>query len=229
MVSIREGRMAFGLTLLSLVALSIGAAGCATRQTGKAQPSGFLGDYSQLSPGGKGEAQLLYIRPNVDWKKYNAVLVDPVTIWLDSETSTLSQEEQAKLTNNLQSALVEALGIDYKIVQAPGPGVLRLRAAITEAQGAKLLMNAVTGLVPQARLVAMVGGMATKTSVLVGKCSVEGEVLDSVTGQRLMAAVDQRAGTKDPRNMLNKWDDLDSAFKEWAKRLDARLDSLRGS
>lgn len=229
MFSVRQNRMALGLTLLSLVALSIGAAGCATRQTGKAQPSGFLGDYSQLTPGGKGEVQLRYINPNVDWKKYTAVLIDTPQVYADSETTELTQRDQKKLTDNLHEALVEALGKNYQIVEEPGPGVLRVRTAITEAQGAKLAMNAVTGIVPQLRLLTMIGGMATDTTTFVGKCSAEGEIVDSVTGERLLAGVDQRAGTKDPRNMLNKWDDVDSAFKDWAERMRAKLESLRGA
>jgi len=229
MASAFRSRITLGLSLIPFFVLSSVVAGCATRQTGKAQPSGFLEDYSQLQPGGEGHAQLVYINPNVDWKKYNAVLIDPVTVWLSSEASELSQADQKMLTDKLHDALVEALGKNYQIAEEPGPGVLRVRTAITEAQGAKLAMNAVTGIVPQLRLLTMIGGMATDTATFVGKCSAEGEVVDSVTGTRLLAGVDQRAGTKDPRNMLNKWDDVDSAFTEWAERLRKRLESLRGS
>jgi len=215
--------------ILVLFALSSSAAGCATRQTGKAQPSGFLGDYSRLSPGGKGEAQLRYIDPDVDWKKYTAVLIDTPLVYADSETTELTKSDQKRLTDDLHDALVDALEKDYQIADEPGPGVLRVRTAITEAQGAKLAMNAVTGIIPQLRLLTMIGGMATDTATFVGKCSTEIEITDSTTGTRLAAAVDQRVGTKDPRNMLNKWDDVDSAFKEWAERLRAKLESLRGA
>lgn len=217
------------LGLVAFLFLSIGAAGCATRQTGKAQPSGFLGDYSQLTPGGKGEAQLRYIRPDVDWKKYTAVLIDIPLVYAGSETTSLTERDQRKLTDSLHEALVEALEKDYQIVEEPGPGVLRIRTAITEAQGAKLAMNAVTGIVPQLRLLTMIGGMATDTSTFVGKCSAEAEILDSVTGERLAAGVDQRAGTKDPKNMLNKWADVESAFTEWAETLRAKLEQVRGA
>jgi len=224
-----RSRVTLGLSLIAFLALSIGATGCATRQTGKAQPSGFLGDYSQLTPGSGGEAQLRYINPNVDWKKYNAVLIDTPQVYADSETTELSQSDQKKLTDALQEALTEALEKNYEIVEEPGPGVLRVRTAITQAQGAKLAMNAVTGIIPQLRLLTMIGGMATDTATFVGKCSAEGEIIDSVTGERLAAGVDQRAGTKDPKNMLNKWGDVESAFEEWAEKLRARLESLRGT
>ena len=53
--------------------------------------------------------------------------------------------------------------------------------------------------------------------------------LDSVTGERLAAGLDQRAGTKDPKNMLNKWADVESAFREWAESLRAKLEKVRGA
>jgi hypothetical protein len=229
MVSICGIRMAFVLAMLSVFALSIGAGGCATRQTGKAQPSGFLGDYSQLTRGGEGEAQLRYINPDVDWKKYRSVLIDTPVVYVDSETTNLIKADQKRLTDKLHDALEAALETNFEIVEEPGPGVLRVRTAITEAQGSKILLNAATGLVPQLRLATMIGSMATGTAVLVGKCSIEAEILDSTTGSRLAAAVDQRAGRKDPHNMLDKWADVESAFKEWAEKMRARLESLRGA
>src|SRR5260370_13444802 len=53
-------------------------------------PSGFLGkDYSLLQPAGEGsdqQAQLRYIAPNVQWSKYNKVMVLPVTFWADDDS-----------------------------------------------------------------------------------------------------------------------------------------------
>lgn len=229
MMSICGIRMVFVLAMLSVFGLFIGAGGCATRQTGKAQPSGFLGDYSQLAPGGEGEAQLRYVNPNADWKQYHSVLIDTPMVYTDSETTNLTKADQKRLTDKLHDALEAALETNFEIVDEPGPGVLRVRTAITEAQGSKLLLNAATGLVPQLRMPTMIVGMATNTTVFVGKCSVEAEIVDSATGRRLAAAVDQRAGTKDPSNMLDKWADLESAFKEWAEMMRARLESLRGA
>ena len=82
------------LVRLLLGVAMIGAAACATRQTGKAQPWGFLGDYSQLTPGGKGEAQLRYINPNVDRRKYTAVLIDTPQVYADSETTETNKDTQ---------------------------------------------------------------------------------------------------------------------------------------
>ena len=75
-------------------------------------PSGFLGkDYSLLQPAGEGSdqgAQLRYIAPNVQWSKYNKVMVLPVTFWADDD-SKVSAQDQEILCNNFYVTLVQYL------------------------------------------------------------------------------------------------------------------------
>jgi len=47
------------------------------------------------------------------------------------------------------------------------------------------------------------GGMASGTSVFVGKASIGRALVDAVSRERLGAAVDQRAATKNRANRLN--------------------------
>jgi hypothetical protein len=46
-------------------------------------------------------------------------------------------------------------------------------------------------------------------------------VVDAVTGRRLAAAVDSRAGTKNPftRRTFSTWADVDATFDWWSQRL----------
>jgi hypothetical protein len=75
-------------------------------------PSGFLGrDYSLLQPAGESsdqQAQLRYIAPNVQWSKYNKVMVLPVTFWADDD-SKVSAQDQEILCNNFYVTLVQYL------------------------------------------------------------------------------------------------------------------------
>lgn len=44
--------------------------------------SGFFGsDVSFLQPGQEGQAAMVYIAPNVNWKQYNKILLEPVEFW----------------------------------------------------------------------------------------------------------------------------------------------------
>ena len=214
---------------LALLLASVALLGCATtRQSSGVERSGFLGDYSELRPGQEDEAQLVYFNPAARWLEYDAILIDSVTLWRDARTEDVPAEEAQRLTDYLYAALHKELSRDYRIVDKPGPGVLRLRAAVTEAKGSKVVMNTVTSVVPQLRLLATLGGMATSTAILVGKVGVEAELTDSLTGERLAAAVDERQGTKAIRGGIKKWSDVERAFDHWAERFRLRLAALRG-
>jgi acyl carrier protein len=99
--------------------------------------------------------------------------------------------------------------------------------ALTEAEGAIVAGVVVTGVIPNVRTLTMLGGLATDTAVVVGEASFEAELLDSVTDERLLAAVSERWGTKFPTSMFSKWADVEKACDFWAEQLRKRLESLR--
>jgi len=198
-----------------------------TRQTRSVQAQGFLRNYSQLREGKGKEAQLIYINPSANWQRYDSIMIDSVSIWYGSKTEELPAKDRKALTDVLYNALHKQLGQDYDIVNYPGPRTMRLRAAITEAKGARVVGNTVTTIVPQARMLSTLTGLATDTQVFVGKAAIEVEITDSMTGKRLAAAVDERAGAKTLRGIGGKWKDVDNAFKYWAERIQKRLAELR--
>ena len=215
---------------IALVTAAVIVAACATtRQSrGTGDASGFLGDYSDLRKGSKDEPQLIFIRPDVDWARYEMIHIESVTLWRNEKTDDVPEEEQQILTDFLFQALHEQLNEDYEIVDEPGPNVLQLRAAITEAKGSKAVMNTITSVVPALRTLTTIVGMSAGTSVLVGKAGIEGEITDSMSGDRLMAALDQRQGTKAVRGGIKTWSDVKLASEFWAERLRKRLAKLSG-
>ena len=210
----------------ALLATTLLSSCATTRQTRSVDESGFLGDYSMLRPGKGDETQLTYVAPGVDWSGYDAIMLDSVTLWESDETRALAPEEAQRMTDFFYAALHEALAKDFRIVERPGKGVLRVRAALTEARGARVLANAVTSVVPQARLASTVLGAATDVQVFVGRASAEVEITDSASGKRLIAAVDQRSGTKALRGGILKWSDVELACEYWAERARVRLGEL---
>ena len=150
-----------------------------------------------------------------------------MTLWKNDETAKVSDEDAQQLTDYFYVQLHEQLSQDYQIVENPGPGVMRLRAAITEAKGAKVTGNAVTTVIPQFKLLSTASGLATDTRGFVGEAAVEVEITDSVTDARLAAAVDERAGTKAYRAGLKEWSHVKRAYEYWAERIRERLAELR--
>lgn len=214
-----------GSILIVTASVALLAAGCATTRQPRQAPeeSGFLGDYSMLEPGKGDQAGLIYIAPDADFGRYDAVLLDSVTVWRSDETVKLTAKERQALTDYLFEAVHRELSKDYRMVTEPAPDAMRIRLALTEAKGARVVADTVTSIVPQLRLITTLGGMAADVRALVGSAAVELEITDSLSGRRLAAAVDERWGTKAIRGGILKWSDAKEAFDYWAERLRKRL------
>jgi len=220
------------LKVFAFASLIVLIGGCApTRQARSVEKSGFLGDYSMLREGEKGEALLVYKNPKANWKSYDKVIIDPVTVWFgkeDSQLEDVSPEDRHLVATDLWGRLIDALKPDYQVVHRPGPGVMRIQAAITEAETSTLSLDTISSIVPQMRAMSELKYLATGTAGFVGKASAEVKITDAQTGELLAAAVDRRAGSKNIKGSLNTWNDVEEAYKYWANQLRYRLCQWRG-
>jgi hypothetical protein len=193
-------------------------------------PSGFLGnDYSLLTPPAPGtdqKAMLRYVNPNANWSSYNKVLIAPVTFWA-ADDSKVSASDQQALCNYMYTVLVKDIGKNFVLVEQPGPGVIKISAALTDATSATPGLRSVSVIVPQARALSMIKMAATGTYAFVGSAQGAFKVNDSVTGQLLAAAVDERVGGASITNItVFKWGDAENAMDYWANLADQRLASF---
>jgi hypothetical protein len=220
------------LNTLVVLALAGLLAGCAAgSQARSVQESGFLGDYSMLSEGKEGEALRVYKNPNANWASYDKVMLDPVTVWMGagSQMKDVSPQDSQHLADLLYFKITNALQGDYKFVTAPGPGVLHLQVAITQADTPNAVLHTVGNIVPQMMVMSQLKNAATGTQAFVGQASIEGKMTDGATGALLMAAVDKRAGGKGfARATESTWADIDRAYGYWADKLKYRLCQSRG-
>ena len=218
-------------TVEKIIVLGAILGGCATTEEVKeVEKSGFLGDYSMLQPGGTGQAALRYISPDAQFSAYDKVLIEPITIWVNqaSALKDVPGEERRMLVDYLHTALSSELGKDYKLVSTPGPGVMRLRVAITEASSTSPVMSTVSNVVPQMLLISNVKKLATGTHAFMGSAAVEGELVDGASGARLAAWVDKRSGGKSVERIgAGAWDDYKNVCVAWAQQLTKRLAELR--
>ena len=225
---------------LLAVCLLLGAGGCATTQEAKSvEKTGFLGDYSMLKEGERGtfmqgaenQALLIYKNPAADWPKYRKVWLDPVTVWMsqkDSQLKEVSVEDRQRLAALLWSKLDESLRKDYVMSSQAGPDVMRVQAAITEADPSHAVMDSVTSVIPQTRLLSGMVSLGRGVSLFTGSASVEFKITDSDTGAILVAAVDRRGGTKSLIGMFDSWNDIEQAYRFWAEKSRYRLCQWRG-
>ena len=181
----------------------------------KQEYSGFLVDYSQLKPGPKGGVAKVYRKEGVDYKKYSKIMMDHVVFFFkdDAAEKGIDPLEMAELSHKFHQAAKDALSGAYPMVEESGPDVMRVRVAITDLELPK-------------RTVGMLKSIMTGKGPGLGEISMEFESLDSVTGQRIAAGVDQRTGTR--LESLRRFSTAEDAFKFWAQRLRLRMDEVHG-
>lgn len=225
-----------GWTTMAAAVLMAGAvaiSGCgATGQARSVKNSGFLGDYSMLHKGGEGEALERYVKPDLDLSKYTKVQMDPIKVYPgtgDTLIRKASPEQVQKLVDYFDAAIREALSDNYVFVDEPGLDTLRIRVAITDSNPSTVPLDIASSVLPPAIALNALKTVATGEGTAVGSASAEIEIMDSVTGERLAAAVDKRVGNK----YTGEFDKLDrfratkAAFDAWAERIDARLTEIR--
>jgi Protein of unknown function (DUF3313) len=220
------------LTASLAACLLLGVTACkTTRQVSKEsynEPSGFLGDYSQMWKGTNGQAALVYIKPGVDWNKYTKIWIKPIELWKsddpDSRLNKMSPENRQELIDLFYTALYNTLSTNYTMVEQGGPDVLIIHAAITDAKKSKPVAGAISALWLPLKLISLGKQTLAGTGIGVGSVTIEAELLDGATNDRLVAVVDTRSGTTAIRSKFTgTFGDIEKSFEWWAERLQTRL------
>jgi hypothetical protein len=184
--------------------------------------SGFLDDYSVLREGAPGQVALVYLNPKADWARYDKVLLEPVTLWRSGRHSLdpVPEDDLLRLVSALENALRQHLGAGYRLVDQPGPGVMRIRLAITEARASDPVLDVLrarsTPLPPPPA-----GPIDPELRRFIERAAIEGEIRDAQTNELLAAGVDRRREGAAP---IDTWAAIHSAIDSWAARLCARLE-----
>jgi hypothetical protein len=201
------------------------------------QESGFLGDdaYAKLGPDAGNSDWLIYFKDPDVLRKSNTFLLKPVKVFLvpEAQQRDVNQEDLTKLSDYFTKAMKDQLEAGhYILVTEPGPGVMALRFAITNVEPNGGKMNAaVTGTTAVATHAVAPGVGELVPRLKVGKVSVEGEMVDSGSGEVEMAFMTSKSGRRffSGLKAFQKWGDIDAAFRSWAKNFRQRLDKAHAS
>jgi hypothetical protein len=197
--------------------------------------SGFLGDYSGLYPDPKNGDLLVYEKSKDALKNYRKFILDPVTVYLlpEARDRGIDADDLDRLARYFTDAITdELIGGGYEVVTEPGPGVLELQIAITNVEPTGGKKNAALKAGTTAASVTVAPGVGLLVPRLsVGKIGIEGEGIDSVSGERMVAFVTGKGGRRwfSGFNAYKKWGDIEAAFRTWAKNFRKRLDQLHES
>ena len=202
----------FALFLTGFLALTM--FGCGGSQAAK---TGFLGDYSKLESHPDIEGRFRYINPNVDGSKYSKFIVDPVAINLSEEgkEKNIDSKEIERLAKYFHSKIIGELRKGYQIVGSSGPGVMRIRTSISEVDKTLPYLN----IHPGTKL--MGGGL--------GGAGAEMELVDSKSGQRIAAGIDNQKGSRLSMGAGLRWyGHAEEVMENWAKDLKKWVDKVHG-
>ena len=210
----------------ALVVIFLVLTGCArTYQARHVEITGFLDDYSLLKDGGEDDALLSYWKKGVNWAAYKKIILEPVIIKKipDSELNEMTHADGYRLQELLDYRIQEALKKSFKLVNKPGEDTLLVQFAITDVKTSTVLFDMFSSVYPSARALSGLKRLVTGTESFVGKASIEGKIIDSTTGDLLMASADARAGGKTLVGSTNEWDDIEQAYQYWALQLSYQL------
>lgn len=218
-----KGRNILATVLMLACSLLVGCA-----STTKEVPSGFLKNYPQFQPGPADGVDQLYTKPGMDLNKYNRIMLDEAQFYLKKSAADqgIQASELKELSDTFHRAIFEALGNAYPLVTEPGADVLRVRLAITDIETSNPAMSGVTTVLPVGLAISVAKKAATGSYTGVGGASMEVEFLDSMSNERLAAAIDTFNGSK--MSGFSKLGATKEAFEFWAKRLRITLDKAHG-
>jgi len=192
------------LTVLAIALMAV-QCGCSAKL---GRQTGFLSDYSKLDR--QSDVSYRYIGSNLG--VYSQFIVDPVKVHFHSSSKggKLSAEDITDLQNYMHAAIVSAISDRYSIVYRPGPGVARIRVALTDLKKSKIVQN----IWPGSKL----------AGTGLGGASLEAELVDSQNGTQIGAVVESQLGERLSLDGLSTWGDVKAIMDGWAKRLRERLD-----
>ncbi len=192
--------------------VSVMAAGCATVQDPGQRE--FLSDYSKLEE--IEENHLIYDSGNLG--DYSKFIIEPVAMLYrqPEEKRKFTDEELEDLQTHFATTVREALieGDGYQVVEVAGPETARLRIGITDVDDTIGALNVT---------------IYTKiTGAGLGGAAMEGEIVDSVTGEQIAAVIRWGSGSRLLRAGFTHTGDAKILMNRWAKDLRERIDKEHG-
>lgn len=195
-------RLFMFMSSCSLVVLTM-LTGCESPPPSAELPTtGFLSDYSGLKPISK--TSYRYINPKYDLGKYAAFIIDPVEVRFSDSTraDVAGWDDLEKLRAYMHRTLTDTLIPRYRATaKRPGPGVARIRIALTNIQ--------------------------RSAPFKLASVSMEAELLDSRTDEKIAALIESQEKGVAFRG-YEPWSGAKAAMDDWAKRLYNRLEEAHG-
>jgi hypothetical protein len=223
----------------------------ASDNTAKVASVGFLSDPGRLKTTAESGGFLCWRQAGVDWRRYDKVMIERIQVYITpvGNQSSIDPTDLKTLIDYFHSALVKDLTPIVKIVDTAGPGVLRVRFALTSLVPTNKAASLAGTAVPYGFVAEMGSGAATGRPVgstpYLGRTGLEAQFRDGATGTVPAECADNEIGLKYAAD-LNKgtasaaetwmngyassftsWSYAQDAFNKWSANFARRFAELR--
>lgn len=184
--------------------------------------SQFIENMPMLSPDPERAGAMIWEKPGLNRASYTKVMLDPITIFIspDSEYKGINAEELKKIADRFTQAITKALEPDIPVIDEKGPGVLYVRAALTNMKVAKISR----GLLEFSPFGLLVDSSAGPPYIL-KETILEIEMIDSMSGERMAVLVDKAPGGLNVEKP--SWNAVNKTLVFYAERFKARIEADR--
>lgn len=213
------------VTMSAIFIFVLSFSGCVSQQ--EQGPSSFIVNPPPFEAGLEG-VDKRYVKKDVDFSKYKKIMMDEVVFYFDREADYkgIQPSEINTLNESFNKAFIAELAESYPFTDKPGPDVMRVRVAITDIEPSSPVSGTMTTIIPVGLAVSLMKKGVTGEYAGIGSASMEAEFLDSITNERIGAAMDKAPGGKLDVKKLSA---AEAAFKFWAKRLKVFMDKVHGN
>ena len=211
---------------------------------------GFLTDYNRLRPMPGGGGLLCWREASVDWKAYTKVMFERVQVYLKpGSTQSVDPTDLKMLIDYFHADVVKAIQSEAQVVTAPGPGVLRVRFALTDLVPTNTVASLAGTAAPYGFVAEIGSGAATGRPVgstpYLGQTGMEVQFRDGASGRVVAECADTEIGLKYAADMnagaagaaeawingymdsFSQWTYAKNAFDKWAAEFARRFGQLR--
>lgn len=210
----------------ALLALCLAVAGCTT-----ADPTVYSGlaSASQLQPNPQDETGRMPYRykGHVDWRSYNRIIVDPVSVYNgpDNQFVKIAEADRSLLANYMQQQFSEKLRTRFAMANVPSPGTLRLHLTLTGAKTTTPFLGPFSHIDVGGGVYNTVQSARGREGSMTGSVNYAVELYDALSNRLLLAYV-----TKQYPNAMNvgaSFSSLEASRVGIRKGADALLEQMQ--
>lgn len=217
------------LAVLVLMCLFIGTFGIG--HAGELKKYSGIESSSEMQPKPGASDTMIFKKEGVDGKKFVKFLFEPVEIYQgdDADFGSVSKKDIAEVADFMKSEFERVLQGKYPVVNAPGPGVLRIKLTLAGIELTRPALAVATRLIPFGLALNIGKSAAGISGSFTGSVTCAGELYDAETNTLVYAFLTRRGpNAMDVTSVLTGLDAAKKAVTEIAEKFVDAVDKIQG-